>query len=104
MDVRTRTFYRRTVISEQQLLVTAQPEFLDAAVDELKHIDKRLARVDELAPGIALCATPDSIALMRLASEQHPIFVRHLAPVQAVVPLSNMEQDIQALAIATASL
>src|SRR5438067_1109758 len=41
---------------------------------------------------------------MRLAAEQHPIFVRHIAPVQAIVPLSNTEQDIGKPALAMVSL
>lgn len=41
---------------------------------------------------------------MRLASEHHPIFARHLAPVQVVAPLKNSEQDVGTLAIAIAEL
>lgn len=41
---------------------------------------------------------------MRLTSEHHPIFARHLAPVQVVAPLNNSEQDVGALAIAIAEL
>lgn len=89
---------------EQLLIVTAHPEFLDAGIFELKRLDKRLAQSELLAPGIALCSVPDVILLMRLAAEQHPIFIRHLAPVQAIVPLNNTEQDIGELAIILASL
>jgi len=92
------------VISENLLIVTAHAEFLDAALDELRHLDKRLTRVELLAPGIALCATPHVTTLMRLAAEQRPIFVRHIAPVQAVVPLTSTEQDVSELAAAIASL
>ncbi len=81
------------MISENLLIVTAHAEFLDAALDELRHLDKRLTRVELLAPGIVLCATPDVTSLARLAAEQHPIFVRHIAPVQAIVPLTNTEQE-----------
>ncbi len=41
---------------------------------------------------------------MRLAAEQPPIFVRHIAPVQAIVPLSDTERDVGKLALATANL
>jgi len=57
-----------------------------------------------LAPDIALCETTDVVALMRLAAEQRPIFARHLAPVQTVIPLNNTEYDVGALAIAIADL
>ncbi len=86
------------------LIVTAHPEFVDEAVGELKRFDKRLTFIDELAPGIALCAAPDVNTLMRLAAEQSPIFTRHLAPVQAIMPLANNEQDVSKLAVTIASL
>jgi len=87
-----------------QLIVTAHPEFLEAALHELQRLDKTLKSGALLAPGIALCSTSDVLLLMGLAAEQRPIFARHLAPVQTVVPLSNSEQDIGALAIAIADL
>jgi 23S rRNA (cytidine2498-2'-O)-methyltransferase len=92
------------VIQDHLLIVTAHPEFLDASLFELKRLDKRLTQSELLAPGIALCTTPDVTSLMRLTAEQHPIFVRHLAPVQAIVPLQNTEQDVSELAVAVASL
>jgi 23S rRNA (cytidine2498-2'-O)-methyltransferase len=92
------------VIQENVLIVTAHPEFLDAGLAEIRQFDKRLASVELLAPGIALCTVPDVPTLMRLAAEQPPIFVRHIAPVQAIVPLSDTERDLGKLALATANL
>ncbi len=89
---------------EHLLLVTAHPEFMDATLLELKRLDKRLTTVHMLTPSIALCGTPDVAGLMRLAAEQHPIFVRHLAPAQVVVDLSNTEEDVGKLALAIAEL
>ncbi|GAC1618181.1 MAG: SAM-dependent methyltransferase [Ktedonobacteraceae bacterium] len=86
------------------LIITAQLEFLDAAFQELKRLDKQLTQVEILAPGLALCATPQVAPLMRLAAEQHLIFVRHLAPVQSIIPLNNTEQDVSDIAVATATL
>ena len=86
------------------VIVTAHPEFSDAAFSELKQLDKRLTRVAQLAPGILLCATPEVEALMRTAAEQHPMFARHLAPVQTIVNLTNTEQDIGTLAVKLADL
>ncbi len=92
------------------LIVTAHPEFMDVAFDELKNIDSSLYCLELLAPDIMLCSFPqvtplqDVTALMRQAAEQRPIFVRHLAPVQAIINLSNMENDIGELALAVASL
>lgn len=89
---------------EQQIIVTAHPEFLDAALAELKNLDRRVSYVQLLTPGIALCETPHAATLARLAVEKQPIFVRHLAPVQAIVPIVNSEQDIGELAVAIAEL
>lgn len=89
---------------ENLLIVTAHLEFLDAALSELKQLDKRLTNVKVLTPGIALCAHPDVVALMHLAAKIRPIFVRHLAPVQVVVSLTTTEQDAGKLALAVANL
>jgi len=92
------------------LIVSAHQEFIDVAFGELKRFNKNLLYGELLAPGILLCALPrdtfphDLISLMRQAAEQRPIFVRHLAPVQAVIHLSNTENDIGELALATANL
>jgi 23S rRNA (cytidine2498-2'-O)-methyltransferase len=91
-------------------IVTAHQEFIDVAFDELKRLDKKLLYGELLAPGILLCGFPqatqphDITALMRLAAEQRPIFVRHLAPVQKVINLSNTENDIGELALTVANL
>lgn len=89
---------------ENLVIVTAQPEFLDAALDELKRIDKHLKLVEMLSPGIALCAVPHSTTLMHQVASQRPVFARHLSPVQAIVNLTGTEHDISELAMAIASL
>jgi 23S rRNA (cytidine2498-2'-O)-methyltransferase len=92
------------VIQDNLVIVTTHPEFLDAGLAEIRRFDKRLTHIELLAPGIALCTAPDISTLMRLAAEQHPIFVRHIAPVQTIVPLSDTESDVGKLALATANL
>lgn len=92
------------------LIVTAHPEFIDAAFDELKRLDRSLHYGELLAPGILLGGFPQATlphnitTLMHLATEQRPIFVRHLAPVQEIINLSNTENDIGELALAIANL
>ena len=92
------------------LIVTAHQEFIDAAFDELKHFNTKLLSGELLAPGILLCTLPcdthphDLTSLMRQAIQQRPIFVRHLAPVQAMIQLSNTDNDIGELALAIANL
>jgi 23S rRNA (cytidine2498-2'-O)-methyltransferase len=92
------------------LIISAHHEFIDVAFEEIKRFDKRLLYGELLAPGILLCALPrgtsqhELTSLMHHAEEQRPIFVRHLAPVQRVIPLSNTENDIGELALAIANL
>ncbi|MGH2493313.1 MAG: SAM-dependent methyltransferase [Ktedonobacteraceae bacterium] len=85
-------------------LVTAQPEFMEAALHELRRFDNNLQCETLLAPDIALCQSTDLARLTSKAAGQRPIFVRHLAPVQTIIPLSNSEQDVGALAVAIAAL
>ncbi len=92
------------------LIVTAHQEFIDAAFDEFKHFNKKLLYGELLAPCILLCTLPgdkqpwDFTSIARQAIERRPIFVRHLAPVQAVIHLSNTENDIGELALTIAKL
>jgi 23S rRNA (cytidine2498-2'-O)-methyltransferase len=89
---------------ENLLLVTTHPEFAQDALSELKHIDKRLTGIEELAPGITLCGAPDSATFLHKVMTEIPIFVRHLAPVQSLIDLQNKEQDMGAIAMALAEL
>ena len=100
----------RPAAANPVLIVTAHQEFVDTAFDELKGIDTKLLYGELLAPGILLCTLPsnthpyDLTSLSHQARRQRPIFVRHLAPVQAVIHLSNSENDIGELALAIATL
>jgi 23S rRNA (cytidine2498-2'-O)-methyltransferase len=88
----------------ERFLVTAQPEFLEAAFAELRAFDEQLVLLEEPKPGVALCASARARWLARRAAQQPPIFVRHLAPVQAEVPLDGSDQDIGRLARTLAAL
>ena len=90
--------------TENLLIVTAQPEFAQAALTELKHIDKRLTSIEELDPGVLLCGIPGAAVFMHKVARERPIFVRHLAPVQATVELNNEEQDVGNIAMTIANL
>jgi 23S rRNA (cytidine2498-2'-O)-methyltransferase len=92
------------VIQDHLCIITTQPEFLEAGLDELKRLDATFSSKEILAPGLALCAVVELARFLRLATERRPIFVRHIAPVQMMVPLTNSEQDIGQLALAIASL
>jgi 23S rRNA (cytidine2498-2'-O)-methyltransferase len=90
--------------TENLCIITTQQEFIQAALAELKTIDKRLSLVEDLIPGIVLCGAPDIAQFMKIVSNTHPIFVRHIAPVQAIIDLNNTEQDIGELALAILQL
>ncbi len=87
-----------------QLTITAHTEFLTSALDELKRLGNRLRNLEVLAPGIALCSVPDTRQFSKSVAEARPIFVRHIAPVQAVIALKNTEDDLGNLALALAEL
>jgi 23S rRNA (cytidine2498-2'-O)-methyltransferase len=89
---------------ENTVLVTAQAEFMEAALHELRRFDNNLKCETLLAPDIALCTSTDVARLMSKAAGERPVFVRHLAPAQTILPLRNSEQDAGALAVAIAEL
>ena len=86
------------------LIITAHPEFAHAAVTELQQFDEQLQQREEFAPGIMLCSASDATRIMRRAMQKRPVFVRHLAPVQAIIELEQTEQDIGHIATAIAAL
>lgn len=92
------------LVNTTDLIVTAQAEFMNAALKELARLDSQCVPVQELASNIVVCHTTATQTLMRRASEQRPIFVRHLAPVQQIIPLQNREEDLGHLAMALAQL
>jgi 23S rRNA (cytidine2498-2'-O)-methyltransferase len=99
-----------SIAADPVFIATAHQEFVDAAFNELKGFNNNLLYGELLAPGILLCTLPrdtppgDLTSFIRQVIQQHPIFVRHLAPVQAVIHLSNTENDIGELALAIANL
>jgi 23S rRNA (cytidine2498-2'-O)-methyltransferase len=86
------------------LLVTAHSEFLENALAELKRLERQLHSGEILAPGIALCSVPDARTFTRHVMEARPVFVRHLAPVQAIIPLKSTMDDLEQLAVGVAEL
>ena len=88
----------------EQILVTAHPEFMQAALAELRQLDTRLTPLEELTNSITLCQSSNTVSLQQRAMKAQLIFVRHLAPVQAIVPLTNTQEDLILLANAIADL
>ncbi|GCF10388.1 SAM-dependent methyltransferase [Dictyobacter arantiisoli] len=89
---------------ENFCLVTAQPEFIDVAIGELKVFDKNLSEVEKIAADIILCETSNAARLMSIASDKRPTFARHIAPVQTIIDLNGSEQDIGNIALSTIEL
>jgi 23S rRNA (cytidine2498-2'-O)-methyltransferase len=92
------------VNTEQLLILTAQPEFLAAALSELKQLERNLTSIEELTSSILLCGAPDCAAVMVRARQNRPIFVQHLAPVQQRVEIANLPEDMGTIAEALAAL
>jgi 23S rRNA (cytidine2498-2'-O)-methyltransferase len=76
-------------------LASADPEFLNAALAELRAADPKIKHERNLSPSIALVASSlDFNALSSLVIAQEPIFLRHLAPATRQIVLSNLESDL----------
>lgn len=89
---------------ENSIIITAHPEFMQAAIAELKQFDTRLAITEELTDSMFLCHTSDSSILQKRAAKEHLVFVRHIAPVQKTLYLTNTEQDLVEIATEIADL
>ena len=95
--------------TEQLLIVTAHPEFATSAIAELKRLNKQLTQVDEFFPGVIACGFPQNSVshvadFLRQVLQNRPTFVRHIAPVQTTIPLTNSPHDLEEIAVALAAL
>lgn len=82
-----------------QIILTCDPDFNDMALDEFRRDSVYGAPVAELAPGVWLAECDDGFwGLAEKWQEKPPIFVRHICPVDAVLPLTGAAEDVAALA------
>jgi 23S rRNA (cytidine2498-2'-O)-methyltransferase len=85
-----------------RLILTADPDFADLAVEDLQAASPGATVAMTLAPGVLLVdpgeAVADLAARWRAAP---PIFVRHLCPVQWEIPLHAGPADLDALRLLT---
>jgi 23S rRNA (cytidine2498-2'-O)-methyltransferase len=82
-----------------QLILTCDPDFNDLALDEFRRDSVYGAPVAELASGVWLVECDDGFwGLAESWQTKPPIFVRHLCPVDAVLPLTSTSDDIASLA------
>ena len=90
--------------TENSIIVTAHPEFMQAAIAELKQLDTRLKIREELTDSITVCSVTNTHALQQRVTKEHLVFVRHLTPVQKTMALTNTAQDLVELATEIADL
>lgn len=87
-----------------QLILTCDPDFNDLALDEFRRDSVYGAPVAQLAPGVWLAECDDGFwGLAESWQAKPPIFVRHLCPVDAVLPLTGTPDDIPGLAALAAA-
>lgn len=80
------------------LIATADVAFAPAALAEIKAAQGQV--VAELAPGVWSVQLPgDFFALAERWRQQPPIFVRHICPVQTVLPLADGIENMVATAV-----
>lgn len=79
-------------------IITANPDFADMALDELRQAQPEVRLTAELAPGIWLAHSPTGfLGLAEWWREHPPIFIRHICPVQQTLPVTGNGPDIAAL-------
>jgi 23S rRNA (cytidine2498-2'-O)-methyltransferase len=81
-----------------QLILTADPDFIDLALDEARNAVSAVKVVSRLAPGVLLLDCMEGFwGLAETWRLEPPIFVRHLNPVDLTVPLRDAEDDVYAI-------
>ncbi len=79
-------------------IISADPQFLPLAIEELDGRCKQLRRQVTLADGVEAISFKGSFAALGEQLRQHrPIFLRHIMPVEQTVELSGDPQDIDLL-------
>jgi 23S rRNA (cytidine2498-2'-O)-methyltransferase len=81
-----------------RLILSADPDFVRLATDELQDASPGATLIETLAPGVLLVqlAEPFSALAARWRAKP-PVFVRHICPVQWSIPLAGDAEDLSAL-------
>ncbi|MBI5931327.1 MAG: 50S rRNA methyltransferase [Chloroflexi bacterium] len=86
-----------------QAILTCDPDSVDLARHELKEAAPASQIENILSPGVLLAELGDSYwEFAEKWHQQSPIFVRHLCPVQTILPLHSAERDLDDLVQAIA--
>ncbi len=83
----------------QALVLSADPDFVDMALEEFHRDAAAPEPLAELAPGVWLVACAQGFWPLAERWQEHPpIFVRHIHPVDLAVPLDGTAEDLDRLA------
>lgn len=85
-----------------RFIVSAAPEFVGAALDELRECDAGMRVERTLAPGVVLLEADETF--VETIAANPPVFARHLMPVHATVALTNDVADLAVLTDAVETL
>lgn len=86
------------ITGQDRLILTAAPDFIYLAGDELGRVDPGAQILATLAPGVILVNTNDLfLDLAQRWQKQPPIFVRHICPAQTAVLLVGDGRDLAKL-------
>lgn len=86
-------------------IITSSAEFVTASVKEAQRADPKARLVTHLGSGVALLSTGlDFENFSGILSQQQPVYIRHICPVQLEIPVLNSPEDISQLAESIAAL
>lgn len=90
-----------TTATYSQFIFSADPEFFQTALSELKQADSQLQLLRKLTPGVGLVDSQlDELSFFTILDLAQPVFVRHIFPVQETIHLENDEGDPERIAVA----
>ncbi len=92
------------MLDAYRFLVTAAPDALEAALEELRFKPHHTVW-EEVAPGVALLEIEQPLAeWCACIDERPPVFVRHISPVQRELVLEGSDADLERLTRVAQSL
>lgn len=73
-----------------QAVIFFSPDFRELAENELRRAQSKVEILNEIAPGVLLIRSPASLASLAVPwLKRPPIYIHHLSPVQASIPLQH---------------
>ncbi|MEM7115255.1 MAG: SAM-dependent methyltransferase [Chloroflexota bacterium] len=75
-------------------ILTANPQFIDLALEEMQKAAPQAKAVQTLADGVLGIGNADFFDVAEPWRQQKPIFVRHICPIYETLPLTGQHKDI----------